>query len=115
MISTFAGRLLVSTQRPAHPEIPIAQGPIAKRPSRLPKGVRSSGACLGDGHPAWQRGGPGDAWQADAMSISIEDGWASERFLNLRFWPLAEREAGSCGTWPVPINLRIVVFHIDPS
>ena len=41
-ISTFAGRLPLLAQRPAHPVIPIPQDPIARHPPRLPKGVRSS-------------------------------------------------------------------------
>ena len=32
----------LSAQRPAHPEILISQGSDAKRPPRLPQGVRSS-------------------------------------------------------------------------
>ena len=42
IVIAVASRLLLSAQRPAHPETLISQGPIAKRLPRLPKGVRSS-------------------------------------------------------------------------
>ena len=41
-INTVAGRLPLFAQRPAHPVIPIPQGPIARHRHRLPEGVRSS-------------------------------------------------------------------------
>jgi len=42
IINTDAGRLPLLAQHPADPEILISQGPIPRRPARLPKEVRSS-------------------------------------------------------------------------
>ena len=46
-INTVAGRSPLLVQRPAHPVILIPQSPIARRPPRLPKGVRSSESSRG--------------------------------------------------------------------
>ena len=46
IINTDAGRLPLLAQHPAHPEILISQGPIPRRPARLPKEVRSSASSV---------------------------------------------------------------------
>ena len=84
--NTVAGRLPLSAPRPAHPEILISQGRVAKRPPRPPKDVRSSGTGPGlllraallaqvDGVRATTAGGCGagaaEEKKADGSPVSV--------------------------------------------